>query len=77
MLYRKEQWSRGGLVLKAHILWHHSILGVRAKKKKESHVGWDNLTLKLDQGSSFRAERAFFRVAFIGKTSVPLHGMYQ
>jgi len=33
LLYRKVQWFRGGLVVKAHIILHHSFLGSRVIKK--------------------------------------------
>ena len=36
LLYRNVKQFRGGLVFKAHRLWHHSTLGARVMKKKRS-----------------------------------------
>ena len=42
-LHRNVQRFRGGLVLKAHRLLHHSTLGVRVIKKKKEVVSGEGL----------------------------------
>ena len=36
LLSRNMEWSRGGLVFKAHRLWYHSTLGLRVKTRRAS-----------------------------------------